>query len=294
MLGGGLRPPGGRGGRAGATTGRTAGWPPRCSPAGAPGCRCSTRPAPGRLPACDLVIDAAYGTGFRGTYEAPDVPARGAGAGRRHPLGGRRRHRRGRRAGPCAADADRDLRRARSPGSSRATAPAGRPGRGGRHRRAASGGPAIALVEDADLAGVLPRRRAAGAHKWASAVAVVAGSPGMEGAAAALGARGLARGAGHGAPGRARGRARPTGRSSPGPGPSRRCVWRSGPTGGLAPCSTSSTGAGRWSSAPGSAATRPPAAADPPGGGPSRRCRWWPTPTRSYALGDARRGRAGW
>lgn len=29
--------------------------------------------APDRLPAADLVIDAAYGTGFRGTFEAPDV-----------------------------------------------------------------------------------------------------------------------------------------------------------------------------------------------------------------------------
>src|SRR3954467_14471256 len=25
------------------------------------------------LPACDLVIDAAYGTGFRGTFDAPDL-----------------------------------------------------------------------------------------------------------------------------------------------------------------------------------------------------------------------------
>src|SRR5919202_5993352 len=25
------------------------------------------------VPACDLVIDAAYGTGFRGTYTAPDA-----------------------------------------------------------------------------------------------------------------------------------------------------------------------------------------------------------------------------
>ena len=29
--------------------------------------------APDRLPAVDLVIDAAYGTGFRGTFEAPDA-----------------------------------------------------------------------------------------------------------------------------------------------------------------------------------------------------------------------------
>ncbi|MEO6120557.1 MAG: NAD(P)H-hydrate epimerase, partial [Acidimicrobiales bacterium] len=27
---------------------------------------------PARLPACDLVVDAAYGTGFRGDYRAPD------------------------------------------------------------------------------------------------------------------------------------------------------------------------------------------------------------------------------
>ena len=28
--------------------------------------------APSRLPGCDLVVDAAYGTGFRGDYQAPD------------------------------------------------------------------------------------------------------------------------------------------------------------------------------------------------------------------------------
>ena len=48
----------------------------------------------------------------------------------------------------------------------------------------------IGMVEDADVAW-LPRR-ARHAHKWASAVAVVAGSPGMEGAAV-LAARGAAR-----------------------------------------------------------------------------------------------------
>ncbi len=30
---------------------------------------------PEALPACDLVIDAAYGTGFKGEYRAPEVPA---------------------------------------------------------------------------------------------------------------------------------------------------------------------------------------------------------------------------
>ena len=49
---------------------------------------------------------------------APTTPrpsTRGrAGAGRRHPLGGRRRHRRGLGPGRCAADADGDLRRAQA------------------------------------------------------------------------------------------------------------------------------------------------------------------------------------
>ncbi|MEJ7585470.1 MAG: NAD(P)H-hydrate dehydratase, partial [Acidimicrobiales bacterium] len=31
-------------------------------------------PAPGPLPNCDLVIDAAYGTGFRGDYQPPSAP----------------------------------------------------------------------------------------------------------------------------------------------------------------------------------------------------------------------------
>src|SRR5271163_4442706 len=31
--------------------------------------------APAELPPCDLVVDAAYGTGFRGQYDAPRPPA---------------------------------------------------------------------------------------------------------------------------------------------------------------------------------------------------------------------------
>ena len=42
--------------------------------------------------------------------------------------------------------------------------------------------PALRVVEDADVARLLPLR-ARGAYKWQSAVAVVAGSPGMTGAA---------------------------------------------------------------------------------------------------------------
>ena len=38
-----------------------------------------------RLPDADLVIDAAYGTGLRGTYVPPD-PGAGTGTGGRHPV----------------------------------------------------------------------------------------------------------------------------------------------------------------------------------------------------------------
>ena len=52
--------------------------------------------------------------------------------------------------------------------------PAGRTGRGGRHRPRRRAGPALWVVEDADVARLLaPRPR--DAHKWQSAVAVVAG-----------------------------------------------------------------------------------------------------------------------
>ena len=138
----------------------------------------------------------------------PAVAAGDAGAGRRHPLGGGRRHRRGR-----AARAGR--RRAPSPSSppspacSRATgrawpAPCRWPTsdcRVGDHR--------IGLVEDADIAG-LAAAPGPGGNKWAAAVLVVAGSPGMTGAAALCAAAAYRAGAGHGPPRRARRRPRPT------------------------------------------------------------------------------------
>ena len=39
---------------------------------GAPCAWSTSADAPARLPAADLVIDAAYGTGFRGSWSAPD------------------------------------------------------------------------------------------------------------------------------------------------------------------------------------------------------------------------------
>lgn len=134
-----------------------------------------------RLPACDLVVDAAYGTGFRGEYRAPavdpasrvlavDIPSgvdgnTGEAAGR--PMGAER-------TVTFAA-----LKRGLLQGDG--------PGLAGRLVVADIGvvptAPSVGLVEDADVDERLPGRPAL-THKWASAVAVVAGSPGMEGAAA--------------------------------------------------------------------------------------------------------------
>ena len=141
--------------------------------------------APGPLgggdPPVDLVIDAAFGTGFRGTFEAPlvapgvpvlavDIPSgvsgdTGAAAGT-----------------PLAAVAT-------------ITFVAAKPGllMGDGARLAGQvrvvdiglppGESAIGWVEDADIGRLLPARRTDG-HKWSAAVTVVAGSPGMTGAAA--------------------------------------------------------------------------------------------------------------
>jgi NAD(P)H-hydrate epimerase len=132
------------------------------------------------VPACDLVIDAAYGTGFRGTYAAP-------------PTGG---------APVLAVDipsgVDGDTGWAEE-GAVRAletvTFAALKPGLlfGAGPERAGRivvadigldvGEPGAFLVEDADIAAWLPARPRE-AHKWQRAVWVVAGSPGMGGAAA--------------------------------------------------------------------------------------------------------------
>lgn len=138
---------------------------------------------------CDLVIDAALGTGLRGTYDAP-VPPRGA-----HVL-----------AVDIPSGVDGDTGAA--PGAPMAatrtvTFAALKPGllQGEGPRLAGAIEVAdiglgqldtrIALVEDDDVERLVPRRPAA-THKWASAVCVVAGSPGMEGAAI-LSAEGAAR-----------------------------------------------------------------------------------------------------
>lgn len=138
---------------------------------------------PHPLPPCHLVVDAAYGTGFRGTWQPPEVGGAAVLAvditsGVDGLTGG---------AQPGVWRADRTV-----------TFQALKPGLllqpGAEHcgvvEVADIGlGAAVAevarahLVEAADVAAWLPARAAA-AHKWRSAVRVVAGSAGMTGAAA--------------------------------------------------------------------------------------------------------------
>jgi NAD(P)H-hydrate epimerase len=148
--------------------------------------------APAELPSCDLVIDAAYGTGFRGSYDAPrpsggaavlavDLPSgidadSGEASGR-----------------PVRADATVTFA-ALKPGLLQGEGPA----RSGRVQVADIGIgfplPRALLVEDADTA-ILPPRAREG-NKWNHAVAVAAGSTGMEGAAVLCTRGAMAAGAG--------------------------------------------------------------------------------------------------
>ena len=144
--------------------------------------------APERIAGYDLVIDAAYGTGFSGTYSAPVVAKGTAVLAVDIPSGvdGNTGEMPGR-----ALEADRTVTFA-------ALKPGLLMGAGvsvsGEVSVADIGVPArsdsIGLVDDADLAGLPVRER--NTHKWVSAVAIVAGSPGMEGAAFLCG-RGAAR-----------------------------------------------------------------------------------------------------
>jgi hydroxyethylthiazole kinase-like uncharacterized protein yjeF len=134
---------------------------------------------PGRLPPSDLVIDAAYGTGFRGDYTAPD------------PAG----------APVLAVDIPSGidgLTGEAQPGAVRATATvtfaAMKTGlllgagfeHAGRVTVADIGldvsRSTIGVVEASDVAAWLPDRER-NSHKWKSAIWMIAGSPGMTGAA---------------------------------------------------------------------------------------------------------------
>jgi hydroxyethylthiazole kinase-like uncharacterized protein yjeF len=130
--------------------------------------------------AVDLVVDAAFGTGFRGEYRAPAVPAGVPVLAVDIPSGV---------DGDTGVACGEPLR-----ADCTVTFAALKPGLllgdgpllAGRVVVADIGldvsGATIGLVEDDDVTRLLPPRRRA-THKWVSAVAVVAGSPGMAGAA---------------------------------------------------------------------------------------------------------------
>ncbi len=137
--------------------------------------------APGLIAACDLVIDAAYGTGFRGAYEWPAVPAATPVLAVDIPSG----------VDGLTGTVAGTVPRARATVTFAALKPgllfepgAGRAGDVvvadiGLDVSAAT----ASLVESTDVAGWLPARPAV-TNKWRSAVWVVAGRPGMAGAAA--------------------------------------------------------------------------------------------------------------
>ena len=137
--------------------------------------------APCRLPPCDLVIDAAYGTGFRGTFTAPilpdpappvlavDIPSGVSGLT-------------GEAAGSPLAATRTVTFAALKPGLLLGDGP----DLAGEVTVADIGldtSSAVAhLVEAADVAGWLPSRPRS-SHKWRAACWIIAGSPGMTGAA---------------------------------------------------------------------------------------------------------------
>jgi NAD(P)H-hydrate epimerase len=148
---------------------------------------------PGRLPPCDLVIDGAYGTGFHGSYDAPAAPEGTPILAIDLPSG---------------LDADTG---AASGGATRGTHTvtfaAYKPGllQGDGPRLSGDvevadigvspGTSAAALIEDGDLASLLPAR-ARTSHKWTTALGVAAGSVGMEGSAVLCSRGAMAAGAG--------------------------------------------------------------------------------------------------
>lgn len=133
------------------------------------------------LTACDLVIDAAYGTGFRGEYSAPAVVAG-------TPV----------LAVDIPSGVEGDTGRASgspAPATRTVTFVALKPGLVQGDGRALAGAVSVVdiglppgdavvgLMDDTDVTALLPARGRDG-NKWSAALLVVAGSPGMTGAAA--------------------------------------------------------------------------------------------------------------
>ena len=150
-------------------------------------------PGGSALPPCDLVIDGAYGTGFRGSYDAPHLPAGAAVLAIDIPSG---------------VDADTGV----APGSAvradrtvtfAALKPGLLQGEGPQHSgttEVADIGigfptPRALLVEDTDVTALVPPRPRL-VNKWTTAVGVAAGSAGMEGSAILCTRGAMAAGAG--------------------------------------------------------------------------------------------------
>ena len=149
--------------------------------------------SPPSLPACDLVIDAAFGTGFRGTYEFPDpglapvlaVDIPSGISGRTGVAGGAVAH-------------------ALSTVTFAALKPGLLLGDGPTHAGEVVvadigldvGSASTFLVEDSDVVAWVPLR-ATDDHKWRHAVWVVGGSPGMTGAPTMSAASAFRAGAGY-------------------------------------------------------------------------------------------------
>ncbi len=141
------------------------------------------------VPSCDLVVDAALGTGLRGRYDAPAAPPGAKVVAVDIPSGVH---------GDTGEAPGRPMRATRTvtfaalkPGLLQGEGP-----RLGGALEVADIGlgelhPRIMLAEDADVVRCVPARPP-DSHKWVTAVVVVAGSPGMEGAAV-LAAEGAAR-----------------------------------------------------------------------------------------------------
>ena len=220
-------------------------------------------------PGVDLVVDAAFGTGFRGAYDAPTVDPGIPVLAVDIPSGV---------AGDTGGASGRVLAAVRT-----VTFVAPKPGllQGDGARLAGAvevvdiglpvGDHRIDLVEDADVAGLLPGRDPEG-NKWSAAVAVVAGSPGMTGAAALCARAAYRAGAGMvrlGVPGGDPAHLPATeavGVELPGDRLGRRPRWRP------------PTAAGRWWWARGSGGPTAPGNRCV-GWSPGRPSRWWSTPT---------------
>jgi NAD(P)H-hydrate epimerase len=136
--------------------------------------------APSGIGPADLVIDAAFGTGFRGQYRAPTVPSGTLVLAVDIPSGVEGDS--GVASGSPMAATRTVTFAALKPGLVQADGPElaglitvadiGLPVEGAR----------VHAMADNDIVGLLPARKREG-HKWTSAVLVVAGSPGMTGAA---------------------------------------------------------------------------------------------------------------